>query len=542
MRLFRKTPEELLMREAIRLARVSADVPRPVAQGGGGGVETRWRGASRMLRSMASWIPGLGSPRRDLSSGERAMLVARSRDALRNHLIARAAILRLRTNVVGTGLVCRAQVDHEALGIDEAAAEQLNALLDRLWSLYADDPRECDAEAMLNHYQLQALVLVSALVGGDVLVATPDEEREGCLFSTRLQLIETDRVCNPTGTPDGEQLVEGVEFDRLGAPLAYHVCSGYPDEKGRRTPLSWQRLLAFGPSTGRRRVLHVMADKERPGQKRGAPYLAPVLEPLQKLERYSSAELMAAVISAMFTVFIKKNSDFDTGNLPLSALGGDPVESAGAEEGGDVQLGEGAVVDLGRGEEPVIANPARPNAQFDPFFIAVVKEIGAALELPLEELLLHYNSSYSAARAAMLQAWRFYSLRRWWLTCDFCQPSRELVIDEAVARGLIELPGYHDPARRKAYCQALWIGPARGAIDELKEANAAGKRIEIGVSNETLETAAMTGEPWQQVYRQRVREVAQRRDDGLYNPPKGTTPEPAAAPPPNEEPPDAPSP
>lgn len=174
MRLFRKTPEELLMREAIRLARATADAPRPVAQGGGGGAETRWRGASRMLRSMASWIPGLGSPRRDLSSGERAMLVARSRDALRNHLIARAAILRLRTNVVGTGLVCRAQVDHEALGIDEAAAEQLNARLDRLWSLYADDPRECDAEAMLNHYQLQALVLVSALVGGDVLVATPD--------------------------------------------------------------------------------------------------------------------------------------------------------------------------------------------------------------------------------------------------------------------------------------------------------------------------------------------------------------------------------
>ena len=83
------------------------------------------------------------------------------------------------------------------------------------------------------------------------------------------------------------------------------------------------------------------------------------------------------------------------------------------------------------------------------------------------------------------------------------------------------MPGYADPAKRKAYCQAIWIGPARGAIDELKEANAAGKRIEIGVSNETLETAAMTGEPWQQVYRQRVREVEQRRQDGLHVLPKG---------------------
>ncbi|WAB92488.1 phage portal protein [Pseudomonas citronellolis] len=529
---FRKSPAELLMREALKLAQATAQPGQVSAQGGGGGVETRWRGASRMLRSMASWIPGLASPRRDLPVGERRMLVARSRDAMRNHLLALSVMRRLRTNVVGTGLVCRAQVDAGALGITPEAADKLNEVLDRTWSLYADNPRECDAEAMLNHYQLQALALISSMVSGDLLVATPDRERPGCLFSTRLQLIEADRVCNPNLAADTANLVDGVEFDDLGAPVAYHVCRGYPGEYNSAGSLSWDRLVVFGGETGRRRVLHVLADKDRPGQKRGAPFLAPILEPLQKLERYSSAELMAAVVSAMFTVFLKKNNDFETRNLPLSALvnegGGSTTEDAG---GGDVELGEGAVVDLGPGEEPVIANPARPNAQFDPFFVAVVKQIGAALELPADELLLHYDSSYSAARAAMLQAWRFYSLRRWWLACDFCQPSRELVIDEAVARGMISLPGYGDPAKRRAYLQAIWIGPARGAIDELKEANAAGKRIEIGVSNETLETAAMTGEPWQQVYSQRRREIAQRRLDGNYTPPKGTEatpPEPAS--------------
>lgn len=524
----RESAAEQLMAEAIRVARAAADDRPIVAQGGGGGVETRWRGASRVLRSMASWIPGLGSPRRDYNQGERRMLVARSRDAMRNHLIARAAILRMRTNVVGTGLVCRAQVDHEALGLSEEQAEQLNAQLDRLWSLYADDPNECDAEATLNHYQLQALVLVSSLVAGDVFVASPDQERPGCIFSTRLQLIESDRVGNPSGGLDRADLIEGVEFDGLGAPVAYHVCAGYPGEHLQGKALNWERLPVFGAVTGRRRVLHVMADKERPGQKRGAPYLSPVLEPLQKLERYSSAELMAAVISAMFTVFIKKGSDFNQGNLPMSALGNETPDGDDTSDG-KISLGEGAIIDLAPGEEPLVANPGRPNAQFDPFFTAVVKEIGAALELPLDELLLHYSSSYSAARAAMLQAWRVYSLRRWWLACDFCQPSRELVIDEAVARGLINLPGYSDPSKRKAYCQAIWIGPARGAIDELREANAAGKRIEIGVSNETLETAAMTGEPWQQVIRQRTREVEFRRLHNMQPLPKGgleTPPEP----------------
>lgn len=528
MGFFRRSPEELVIREVLKLAKSIAQPNKPLAQGGGGGVETRWRGASRVLRSMASWLPGLGSPRRDLPTPERSMLVSRSRDALRNHLIARAAIMRMRTNVVGTGLVCRAQVDHAVLGLSEQEAEQINAQLDRIWSLYADDPRECDAEAMLNHYQLQALVLVSALVGGDVFVATPDAERTGCLFSTRLQLIETDRVCNPGLALDTATLVEGIECDALGAPVAYHVCSGYPNEYIQGQSNSWQRLLAFGTVTGRRRVLHVMADKERPGQKRGAPYLSPVLEPLQKLERYSSAELMAAVISAMFTVFIKKNADFNPGMMGMTPLGS---EDQGLDAS-DLQLGEGAVLDLGVGEEPVIANPARPNAQFDPFFMAVVKEIGAALELPADELLLHYNTSYSAARAAMLQAWRFYSLRRYWLTCDFCQPSRELIIDEAVARGMIELPGYSDPIKRRAYVQALWIGPARGAIDELKEAKAAKARIDAGVSNETLETAAMTGEPWAMVINQRAREMAQRKAFGLTEP---TTQTPADSPPQSED-------
>jgi lambda family phage portal protein len=507
----RSTPEERMVK-AVTKAAGDLVGAQPRAQGGGGGSETRWRGASRVLRSMASWLPFLGSPNRDLSTPERKTLVARSRDAMRNHLIARAAIVRTRTNVVGTGLICRPQVDADALGLTEDQAEAFNQMIEREWMLWADDPRECDAEATLNHYQLQALALVSAMTGGDCFATTPWIERPGTVYNTRLQLIETDRITNPHQWPDTDTLVEGVEFDDYGAPVAFHICNGYPNDKTLVKPLKWERVEVFGRETGRRRVLQVWCDKERPGLKRGAPYLAPILEPLQKLERYASAELMAAVISAMFTVFLKKNEDFNQGSALVPAFGNEAEYDS--PELAPVELGEGAVVDLAVGEEPVIANPARPNAQFDPFFTAIVKEIGAALELPADELMLHYSSSYSAARAAMLQAWRFYSMRRWWLVCDFCQPSYELFFDEAVASGRIKAPGYSDPGKRRAYTRAIWIGPARGAIDELKEANAAGKRIEIGISNETMEAAAMSGESRQQIYRQRKREIDERRRDG----------------------------
>jgi capsid protein len=148
--------------------------------------------------------------------------------------------------------------------------------------------------------------------------------------------------------------------------------------------------------------------------------------------------------------------------------------------------------------------------------MAVAKQIGAALELPLDELMLHYQSSYSAARAAMLQAWRFYLLRRTAVAGQFCQPIYCLHLDEEVATGRISLPGYSDPIKRRAWSNALWIGPARGAMDELKEAMAAEKRIEIGVTNEAMECASMSGESRAQIYAQRVREVNQRKIDGTW--------------------------
>ena len=114
---------------------------QPTAQGGGGGVETRYRGASRVLRSMVSWVPGLRSPEADLPLSERETLIARSRDAMRNHLLARAAVMRLRTSVVGTGLVCYAQVDSAALGITPEQGTEIDTQLNRIWELYALDAR-----------------------------------------------------------------------------------------------------------------------------------------------------------------------------------------------------------------------------------------------------------------------------------------------------------------------------------------------------------------------------------------------------------------
>lgn len=479
--------------------------------------ETRHRGASRMLSSLASWLPGIGSPTSDLPADEQRTLRARSRDAFRSHPLGRAALTRSRTNIVGTGLMCRPSIDATALGLSEEEAEAINADLKNRFEGWAENPLECDIEATLDFYGLQGLALLSAMASGDVLGLTPFDKRPGCVHGLKVQLVEADRCSNPSEAMDTPTRIDGVELGAGGMPVGYWIRNTHPGDPLQMVATTWQMYAAFGTETGRRRVLHIWNDKERPGQVRGAPYLAPVLEPLRQIERYGSAELMAAVISAMFTVFIKHNEENadDDGN-PLSTF---------APGTAPLKLGNGAIVDLAPGEEPVTADPSRPNVNFDPFFMAVVKQIGAALELPVDELLLHYQSSYSAARAAMLQAWRFYTQRRWMLTQQFCAPMYGLWMDEEVAAGRVRLPGYSDPLRRRAYSRALWIGPARGAMDERQEAQAAKVRIDAGISNETIETMAMTGESWDTVQAQRAREVAIRKKNGTYVPPKSSASE-----------------
>jgi lambda family phage portal protein len=510
--------EEVMRQEFERLASAQG---RTRANSGS---ETRHRGASRMIRSMLSWLPGLGSPRQDTPTGEREMLISRTRDAYRNHMLARAAVTRTATNVVGMGLTVRPNVDGDALGLDDDAADKLNDELARGFRLWAEDPNECDVEAGLDFYMLQRLAFISALVSGDVFAMTPDDQRPGCLFGTKLQLIEAERVGNPlTDTPTES---DGVRVDRLGKPTHLRVCRGYPSDY--TTSQEWAWYPIFGAQTGRRRILHLMNEKGRPGQVRGVPYLAPILEALQKLERFSQAELTAAVISAMFTVAIKHTATDDPDMSPGGPMWSDdsddpnkpdrPVVTSSGEqpsEGDSLTLGEGAVWDLEEGAEPVTINPNRPNAQFDPFFVAIVKEMGAALEMPSEVLLMHFSTSYTAARAAFNQLWKFIKQRRHHLTVQFCQPTYELVIDELVARGIVNLPGYRDPAKRRAYTRALWIGEPLGSLNEQVDARAATERIANGTSNEHIETMALHGEDWEDVHRDRAREIQRKRAEGV---------------------------
>lgn len=459
----------------------------------------------------AYWTPGYGDADANIVRDLRD-LRARSRDLVRNSPIAGGAIETQVTHVVGTGLTLQSRIDADFLGMsdDEASAWQSNA--EREFALWAESIF-ADVSEDQCFYELQDLVYRSRLESGDVFVLLSQINRPDWPYRLSLQVIEADRVSNPDWSADLDTMVQGIERTEAGTPVAVYVTNRHPGRQYATKQIKWTRIPIRGAS-GRLNVLH-LSRKLRPGQTRGIPELAPIVALLKQLDRFATAEVDAAVNSAAMAVFVKMDPNTFQDVFDDAAQTG-LIEQAKQWDG---SIGSGKAINLLPGESIEAPTPGRPNPQFDPFFGAVLKQVGIGLGMPYEVLAKHFQSSYSAARAALLDAWRTFRIRREWLASRFCQPVYEEWLAEAVSAGRIEAPGFFsDAAVRKAWCGAKWSGDGPGAIDPLKEAEAAGKRMELGITTLAEEVVAYDGGDWEQKHRQRTREVEERVEAGLEAP------------------------
>ena len=240
--------------------------------------------------------------------------------------------------------------------------------------------------------------------------------------------------------------------------------------------------------------------KKRPGMVRGVPYLTPIVDCIKQITRYSEAEIMAAVISAYLTVFIETPS-----GEAAPVFAGDAMA---VPDGGEIGLGQGAVVGLAPGEKPHTVNPSRPNPQFAPFVDGVMTQIGMALGLPRELLVKQFNSSYSASKAALLDAWVYIRGMRYWLAGSFCQPVYETWLAEAVAIGRIAAPGFFtDPLLRWAYTRAAWPGDSMGSINPKDEVEAYTRAIDARLMTREQAEWQLFGTDFNQTFDQKADEI-----------------------------------
>ena len=468
-----------------------------------------YTGARRDRRQTSNWSTVDGSAD-NVTLPDLSDLRQRSRDLLRNAPLACGAVNTVVTNVVGTGLKVQSHLDRDVLKPYFKNEEEFDTFerdAERIFRNWAESS-DSDVTRCQTFSEIQNLILRSVLESGDVFILKRYVTRPNRNIDLALQIVEADRVANSDYKADTATLAGGVEMDSDGAPISYSVCNQYPSDFQSQKEKKFIKVPAFD-KYGNRQVFHIF-NRIRPGLTRGVPYLAPVIESLKQLDRYTEAEIMAAVVSAMFTVFVK--SEDEEGLAPMTPLD----ESNGRRDDSDYKLAPGAILDLQPGENIEIADPKRPNQAFDPFVQAVLRQVGVALELPFEILIKHFTASYSAAQAALVEAWKFFSSRRKWLAIQLCQPVYEMVITEAIAKGILKAPGFFsDPYIRSAYLGAEWIGPPRGQIDQLKEVRASETRVKMGISTLAEETAMLTGGDWERKYPQIIKEYKLKQEAGI---------------------------
>lgn len=484
-------------------------------------------GASYRKKAFQGFTATSGSPHEDIDA-HNGTLRSRARAIYMDSPIARSAISTNRTNVIGQGLQLACRIDHEALGMTSEEADVWEKNTEREFRIWAKNKFACDATGLNDFAGIQQLVFSSWLLSGDVFVVKKwfePKHPEINPYGLKLQILEADLCRCPTDATsvssvtssifnnvvrnkDNDNLIiDGVEVNWRGAPIAYWFCNAYPDETFTlNKEIKFRRVPAIGAQTGMPNVFHVM-NSERPDQYRGVSYLAPVIEAILQIKRYTHSELQAAVIQSLFTVFITEGEEDYLGGNPYGEAPDADAPTRGKPSQYDVKLGSGIVQTIPNGGDVKMVATNRPNNGFPAFVEAITTQLGAALEIPREILLKQFSESYSASRAALLEAWKSFRMRRDWFVADFCQPVYEAFLAEAIALGRIKANGFFsDPQIRLAYCGAEWIGQTAGQLDPTKEVEAEIKAISEGLTTREQAAARLNGGQWDKNVQQLLRE------------------------------------
>ena len=454
-------------------------------------------GASNRKKTLKSWNPVSLSSKSDINRNL-YKLRNRSRDLVMNSPIGSAVISTIAQYCIGRGLKLFPQINSEILGISQDEAREWNRRTAEEFNLWAMNP-ETDWNKRNNFYDLQWIAFESYLIDGDsFLLFRRQRPSIRNPYTLRLQLLEGNRICNPNDSsfitggiayaPNGNRIIDGVELDSSGRQIAYWIASSVPNDVYDVPEIvQWSRVKAIGDLTGFRNILQISHDI-RADQIRGVPILAPVIETLKQIARYTSAELDSAVVRSYYSVFFTQM--LDGSQMDLNSLREEISEPLDVSE---MRLGSGTLAALPAGVDVKSLDSSRQSS-FPAFVTELIKQIGASLSIPFEVLMHTFNSSYSASRAALLQAWDHFSARREWFVRDFLQPVYETWLVEAISQNRIIAPRFFDdPLIRSAYEKCDWHGTRMALLDSKKELEAAKLKIELGLSTRQKEAAEIMG-------------------------------------------------
>lgn len=384
----------------------------------------------------------------------RRRLAHLSRDIARNNGMGERALQIITNNVIGSGIHPKLVSEDKGLVAEFLKRSRANF-----------DTTAVDFDGINNLPGILRMAVRAMVQDGGALIVWPDA------FSNRFQVrvLEIDYLDDRLSGPlpnSGNMLSEGIEYDQMGRVVAYHIYEEHPGAVVRTqfgTGLASVRIDAA-------RVIHLYR-ADRPGQRRGVSWFAPVLTDMAALADNDEAQLMRQKIAACFAAFWR------TDKADAAAAGIPPT------------LAPGLIQQIGEGDDVTFANPPDVTG-YDDFAKVHLRRVAMGIGVTYEEFTGDLSGvNFSSGRMGRIPFGQNVDAWQWTLVIPrLCQPMGQWTLRNWV---------YDDPSvlRRLRDARIEWTPPPPVIADPKAETGVAVSKIEAGLSSRHREIRALGYDP-----------------------------------------------
>jgi lambda family phage portal protein len=379
-----------------------------------------------------------------------SLLRARARDLSVNNEYARRYLKLIKNDVVGPDGI---QISVQANNPDGTYDRISDRIEEHFWKW--SQPENCSVTGQMDFRKIQELVLESIARDGEVLVWF----RRGIEFgpySFQLQILDADHLDENYNAiaPNGNRIVQGVELNQFGKPVAYWIWVNNPTDTQYIHSHNNKRIRVETQD-----LKHIF-DPERASQVRGFSWLAPAMTALQHISKFRESTLVNARLAAGRQLFYKQGDSDAYDDADIDDLGNITLET-----------NPGAHEILPRGWEVEKVDWNAPTDKLGDFQKHVLRGVAAALGVSYNSLAVDLESvNYSSARFGALQDQSMYRSYQQFFINMFVKPVYETFLEMQL---LTNFWGLNIPASRfDKFANVVYRPRSWSSVDPGKDASA----------------------------------------------------------------------
>jgi lambda family phage portal protein len=419
----------------------------------------------------AIWIASIDA-KKEASAWDRETVLKAGRWTMNNSGIGGRVVRGIARFSVGNGLVPQAQTSN---GSFNKSAEQW--FEDR----YGNVPWAFDQSGQFNFYDVQAALVESMLVDGDVFAQLT--RSESGLPMARF----FDGAHVQSANKQQANLYDGVIVaPNTGRPIAYRVLADPSDT----------RQFVDVPAQD---IVHIKR-LQRIGYLRGVSWIGTAIAQIQDIREILANELSSVKLNTKIGLVIESDN---AGTMGLGSQLATSTDSQGNEQKIEKIFQGVGSVQLRKGETLKAHAFDRPNNNLTQFLDYHIKEICYNVGTSPEVLLNHGNLGGTAIRAALQDADVFFSGVRNIIENQFCVRFWRYAIWHAIQKGELDDPG-------NDWFRVSFVSPPRVSVDFGRDSRALMELVRAGLLSRR-KYHNMLGEDADTQMEDIIREAARRK-------------------------------